>query len=244
MVVRSETICTLTDAGERGFQPGQFRLDPLDGGDDIRARLREDVEDDGRLLVEPAGKLRIGWSNARGCDVLEADRRVVAIGDHEILEGGARIELVVGRDTEGLARTPDRPLGCVQSGSLDGVTHVRHGQVAGAERCRIDFDPHGRLLLAADCDKADARKLGQATEQDALRIVIDRRERQCVRSDGEDQDGRVGGIGHAVTRRRDQRRRQVRLRRRECRLYLERGILGRDTRRKLECNLDKAQRAR
>ena len=53
MVVRSVSDDTSTDGGSDAVSCGSSRLDAVDDGDDVRARLALDVQDDGRRLVHP-----------------------------------------------------------------------------------------------------------------------------------------------------------------------------------------------
>ena len=53
-------------------------------------------------------------------------------------------------------------------------------QAERGDLARIDLDAHGRLLLAADVDLADAVDARDLLAEDVVGVVVDRRERQGV----------------------------------------------------------------
>ena len=113
VVVRSVRIATSIDGGQRGAQLRQQRLDAVDDGDDVRAGLALDVQDDGRRLVHPRGLLDVLGVVDDGRHVGEVDGRAVPVGDDERAVLVAREELIVGADRVRLLRAVEGALGLV-----------------------------------------------------------------------------------------------------------------------------------
>ena len=83
VVVRSVRMSTLNGGGQRGLQLRQQLLDAIDDGDDVRAGLPLNIQNDRGIVVHPRGLLDIFGAIDHGGHVGEPHRRAVAIGDDE-----------------------------------------------------------------------------------------------------------------------------------------------------------------
>ena len=81
LVVRSVRVVTWIDAGRLASSCGSIALDALDDADGVGAGLALDVENDGRGLVHPGGLLGVLHAVDDVGDVVQKDRRAVAVGD-------------------------------------------------------------------------------------------------------------------------------------------------------------------
>ena len=106
------------------MQLGQQRLDPIDGLDDVGAGNALNREDDGRLLVVPAGEQVVFRPFDRVADVAYPHRRAVAIGDDEVFIRRRLQELIVGVQRVGDARAVERALGQIDIGAGDHAADV------------------------------------------------------------------------------------------------------------------------
>ena len=201
VVVRSDAIDTLMAGGIEAFELRQQRLDVVDGLDHIGAGHAQDGENDGALLVVPAGQQVVLRRLDRLSDVANSHRRAVAIGDDQIVIGFRLQQLVVGIEGEGLPRAVERSLWQVDIGTAEHGSHILQAEAAGGERLRIDLNPDRRLLLAADADLADAGYLRDLRQQNVFRIGVDGRQRQRLGSQGEQDDRRIRRV-HLPDRRR------------------------------------------
>src|SRR5712672_2231855 len=186
---------------ERSLELRQHCLYGVHRLDDVGTGHTLNGENDGALLVEPAGHQVVFRRFDRFSDVANAHRRAVAIGNDQIIVGRWLEQLVVGTEREGLARTVERAFREIDVGLAYHGADVFQADAAGRERLGIDLNADGRLDLAADADQADARHSRNLREQDAFRIGIDGGQRQRIRSEGEKQYGGVGRI-HLPDRRR------------------------------------------
>ena len=82
--VRSETIVDLDRRRDRGFELRQQRLDAIDRVDDVGAGHALNGQDDGALLVVPAGQQVVLRPFDRLADIADAHRRAVAVGDDQL----------------------------------------------------------------------------------------------------------------------------------------------------------------
>jgi hypothetical protein len=85
---------------------------------------------------------------------------------------------------------------------------------------RVDLNAHGGLLLAADRDLRDARNLRNLLPKDVLGVIVDGRDREDVRMNCENENGRIGRIDLAVGGRRRQVLRQLTARRVDAGLHV------------------------
>ena len=86
---------------------------------DIGAGLALDVDDDRRIAVVPAADLVVLQAVDDVGDVLEQDRRIVAVGDDDVAIGLGAGDLLVGGDGVGLMRAVERALGARDIGGDD-----------------------------------------------------------------------------------------------------------------------------
>ena len=128
----------------------QERLHPVGDLDDVRARLALHVEDDGALVVGPAGELRVLDAVDDVGDVGEAHRRAVRVGEDQRPEAVGLVELIVGRERVVLARAVEVALGLVDVGGDERAAHVLEGEARAGERRGIDLHAHRGLLAAVD----------------------------------------------------------------------------------------------
>ena len=102
MVVRAVGRDRHLDRGrKRRLQLRQQRLDAVDGLDHVGAGHALDRQDDGALLVVPAGQQVVLRRFDRLADIADAHRRAVAIGDDQLVVGGGLQQLVVGVERVG-----------------------------------------------------------------------------------------------------------------------------------------------
>ena len=83
VVVRSRTTVMSMPCGMTALRNGNWRIDAIDGLNDVGAGLAEDDQNDGRLAVEVAG----GADVLRGIDdvgdIGEADGGAIVVADDE-----------------------------------------------------------------------------------------------------------------------------------------------------------------
>ena len=210
------------------FQMRQLRLHGVDGLDDVGVRLTVEDDQNRRLAVGHA-EIAIVLNGVGDLgDVGEADRRAVAIGDHQRRVVGGNVRLVVGVDLKTPVAVVDRALRAVGVGRGKRGAHVLEPDAVIVQRLRVELDAHRRKARAADIDVADAAQLRQPLRQDVARGVVHLALRHRLRGQRQDHDRRVGRIDFAVGRIARQVGRQVgargvdrrlrrRARRRRCR---------------------------
>ena len=176
--VRSETTLSLIAGGIEASSCGKQRLDAIDRLDHVGARLALNGQDDGALVVVPAGDQVVLRSLDRLADVADAHGRAVAVGDDQVVVGLGLQQLIVGVERVGLLRAVERSLGQIDIGLAEHVAHVLEADAAVGERLRIDLHADRRLLLSADADQADAGDLRDLRHEDVFRIGVDRGQRQ------------------------------------------------------------------
>ena len=211
-VVRSVSVVTLMAAGRLASSCGSNSLDALDHADGVGAGLALDVEDDRRGLVHPGGLLGVLDAVHDVGDVVQHDRRAVAVGDDDVLVVGAGDQLIVGVDLVVLAGPVEVALGLVDAGGDQRGAQIFQVDAIGRQLRRIGLDAHRRLLAAADADQADAAELRDLGRQARVDQILDLRQRHGIGGDGQRQHGRVGRVGLAVDRGRGQVRGQEALR--------------------------------
>src|SRR5690606_11602205 len=116
---------------QRRLQLRQQLLDLVDDLDHVCAGLALDVQDDGRLFVDPRRLPDVFRVVDDVGDVGQPDRRAVPVGDDDGLVFGGRAQLVVGVDRVGARRTVEAALGLVDVGVADGGADVFDVQAVG-----------------------------------------------------------------------------------------------------------------
>ncbi len=234
----------LNRAGKRRLQLRQQRLDAIDDGDDVRAGLALNVQDDGGMLVGPGGLLGVFGAVENGGDIAEAHRRAVAIGDDERAIAVAGQKLIVRADREGLMRAVEIPFRLIDVGLAQREAQILKTQSVRSELRRIRLNPHGRPLAAADADHADAGELRNFLRERRLGEIFDLVQRQARRSQRKRHDRRVGRIDLAVDRRIRQILRQQIRRRVDRRLHFLLGDVDVEIEDELQRDDRAAKRAR
>ena len=184
--------------GQGALELRQELLDPVDHLDQVGAGLPLDIDDDRRLVAHPRGLSDVLGAVDHLGHVREQERRVVAVGDHERAILMALVDLVVGRDGEGLERPVEAPLRLVDVGGGDGGTHVLHREAIGGEPRRVHLDAYRRLLTARQGHEPDTGELRDLLHEPRVGEILDGRERQRPRRRAERQHRRVGRIDLAV----------------------------------------------
>ena len=123
------------------------------------------------------------------------------IGQNQRLQIGGGFDLIVGADGEGLAGSVEASLGGVGVGLIDGGAYCLKTDALGIQCGRIELHPNGGLLIPLDRDKADPGNFAQFLGQNRVGKVIHPYQGECVRSDGEGQDGGIRRIHLTVNRR-------------------------------------------
>src|SRR5882757_2515918 len=109
-------------------------------------------------------------------------RSTVAMSNDQLVIGIRTEELVVGVDGVGSPRAIEGSLWLIDIGLAYDVAYIFETDAARGKRLRIDLNPDGGLLLAADGDEADSGYLRNFLEQDIFSIGVDRGQRQRIRS--------------------------------------------------------------
>ena len=194
---------------DRRLQGGERRLDRFDGADDVHAGDLEHDEKDAALAVGPPGLCRVGRSHDRLTDVSDPDGRAVSIGDDDVIPRLGARQLIVVVDRKRLFVSQDRAFGIIHGGDADLRPHVFELEALLDKSGGIDLDAHRRRHLAADAHQRHAGNLADALGEDILRGVVDIDDWRDIGFDGEDEDGRVGGIDLSIGRRTRQVFRQL-----------------------------------
>jgi hypothetical protein len=199
---------------QAGGQLGQPRLDGVDGGDHVGARLALHVQDDGGLELaadhRPCAQAHVLGAVHRPGHVGQPHGRAVAVGDDHVAVIGGRHQLVVGIDGVGPGRPVDAALGAVGVGRRQRRAQAVEREAVGSQRPGVRLDPHRRPLAARQRHQADAGDLADLERQPGVDDVLHLRQRQRVGGDGQRQHRRVGRIDLGVDRRRRQVGRQQR----------------------------------
>ncbi|MND44846.1 hypothetical protein D3C80_356950 [compost metagenome] len=127
-------------------------------------------------------------------DVLEVDRRAVAVGDDQLGIFVGVKQLVIGCQGRNAAFTIQCAFGQVQAGLLDRLAQVGQGQAEGGEFFRLGLDADRRAQLAGNVDQADPIDLTQLPGQQGFGVVAQFVGRHLVRADREDQHRAVSWV--------------------------------------------------
>ena len=206
--------------GKRRFELGQQLLDAVDDLDGVGSGLPLDVEDDGGRVVHPGGELRVLHPVDDMGDLVEHDRRTVAIGDDDGSVVSTGEQLVVGVDGVILRGAVEVALCRVEAVAGEGVAQVFEIDSVGGEGGGVGLDPDGGLLTAGDADQADAGDLRDLGRETGVGEVFDLAQGHLAGGEREGEDGGVGGVRLAVDGRRGQVGGEVALGRVDGRLHL------------------------
>ena len=161
------------DAGRAGWPELRHQqLDALDHADGVGAGLALHVENHRRRLVHPGRLLGVLHAVHDVGDVVQKDRRIVAIGNDHIFIVAAGDQLIVGVDLVILTGTVEVAFGLVDAGEDQGGAHVFQIDPVGLQLRRIHLDAHRRLLAAADADQAHPVELGDLRRQAGVDQIL------------------------------------------------------------------------
>jgi len=176
--------------------------------DDVGTGLLEDDQQDAAIVVLIGRDRPVGGFQDRMTDVAYAQRRAVAIGEHDVVIELRDHQLIVGGDDEALGRKIDRSLGRVARGIDQGVAHLFQRDPGRREPTGVDLHADRRLGIAADDDLRHAGHLRHLLGEEVVGVVVDRGERQRIGMHRENEDRRIRRIDLAVGRRVVKRLRQ------------------------------------
>ncbi len=117
--------------------------------------------------------------------------------------------MIIGADSEGLARAIEHSLGLVHVGGRERGPNIFQAQSVRSQRRWIGLDSHRGLLSAADRNQANAGKLGDFLRESRVRKVFHLRKRQCVGGQRQRQNRGICRIHLAIDRRVGQVTRQI-----------------------------------
>ncbi len=187
--------------GQRGLQLWQQGAHAVHHRDHVRAGLALDVDQHRRRGTGPGRELPVLGPVFHRGHVAQAQRCGVAVGQDQLPVLLHRAHLVIGIKHDRAGGAIEAALGQVDVGGPNRVADMRHAQAIGGLRGRVDLDAHRRTLPAGQADQANARQLRQALCHARVDQVIHLRQGQALRSYGQSQNRRVGGIDLAVHRR-------------------------------------------
>ena len=112
---------------------GSNVVDAVDDVDHIGAGLALHVEDQRLRAVHPAAQLGVLGACDQRRDVLQANRRAVAVGDDDVAVFVRAADLIVGVDRVGAGRPIERALGAVLVGDVDGRAQIVEIEAVGGQ---------------------------------------------------------------------------------------------------------------
>ena len=148
VVVRSLMMSVLNSRRNRGLQLRQHRLDPVNRFDHVGARLLQNGENYGSLVVRPRSKLAAFRPINSLADIAHAHRRAVLVGDDGVVPRLRIEQLVIVIDRECAGCTVDAALRAVGRYIHDRGAQVFETKAHRGELLRIDLDAYRGLLLA------------------------------------------------------------------------------------------------
>ena len=216
--VRSRNRCQMNPRRDHRMHVRERRFNVVDGVDDIGAGLLEDYQHHRSLVAMQRAERHVLRSVDRPADILDADRRAVAVGhDHVVIRPSLR-QLIVVDDGEALHLAEHRALGGIGRGAQQRGAHVFQRQAAGRQLGRVDLHADRRPLLAADSDERDAGNLRNLRSDDVLGEIVDLRQWKRIGSRRHNQDRGIRRVRLLIGRRIGKIFRQVRTGGRDCRL--------------------------
>ncbi len=195
------------------------------GFDDVGARDRIDDDADRGLAVIEADIADVLIAVDHVGDVAQQHRRVVAIGDDEILVIRRRARLVVGADLVALLALVDGAFGAVGVGGGRGGADILHADAVTVQFVGLQLDSHRRQGAAAQGDLAHALDLRHLLLEHRVGAVVELGRGQGVRRQRQDHDRRVGRVVLPPGRIAPQRGRQIGAGRLDRRLDVARGAV-------------------
>ncbi len=221
----------------------QRLFDLIDCVDHIGAGLALNLNKHRALCTQPTGERFVLGRDDSVTNVTNADRCAVAVSQDEIVEPARRRELIVRQEREGMLPAIERAFRLVdRSVCKRGADGLEVKPLRGKLR-RIDLDPDGRVLLAADADESDAGHLREFLRKDAVGVIADFGKWKRIRSQRDEQDRRIGRVGLPIDRRIEQIGRQLPHRRVNRRLNVSGGRVDSAVAAELERDLHIAERA-
>ena len=186
---------------DHGAQLGEQRFDAVGGLDDVGAGLALNVQDDGRLLIHPAGHPHILHVVNHLADVANPHGRPVLVGEDDLPKLGGGEDLVVGVDGVGLPFAVEAAFGRVDVVLHQGRAHVLEAQAPGRHGPWVDADAHRGLLVAFDGHQAHPGHFAQFLRQHRIGQIVDLLQGQGVRGDLQRENRRIGRVDFAIDRR-------------------------------------------
>src|ERR1700731_744479 len=168
----------LDRSGERGFKLGQKVFHAVDNGDDVRAGLSLNIQNNGGIQIGAGGLLGVLHPVDNVGDVSEAHRRAIVIDDDERSIAVAGDELVVRADGVSLMQAVESALGLIDIGLAEGGTQILKTEPVRSESRGIRRNANGGALAAADADESDAGKLRNFLGESRVGEVLDFGERE------------------------------------------------------------------
>src|ERR1700674_2319707 len=179
---------------DRGLEHRHHRLDPVHRVDNVGAGLALDRQEDRPLLVVPARYQIVLRRTDSAADIAYADRRSVAIGDHQIGVVVGLQQLIVGVERVGLAWAVERAFRQIDIRLAERRPHVLEVDAAGCQSLRIELYADGGLLLTADTHQTDAGYLRYFLQQNIFGVSVDGGQWQGVGGEAQHKDWRVSRI--------------------------------------------------
>ncbi len=210
---------------DRGFELRQRRLHPFDRIDDVRPRLAVNDELHRGLAVGQAHIAVVLQTFIHLRNLVEADRRAVAVAHHDVLvllRGG---ELVIRAHLPAMRGAVDGTLGCIHIGAGDSLAHLLQPQPHAVDAGQVELHPHRRQRGAAHGDRADARDLRNFLRQNGGARIEHLPARQALGGERQNHDRRVRRVHLFVSRPPGQAGRQQRNGRIDRRLHFSCGIV-------------------
>ena len=229
---------------DRGAQVRQERAHPVDGVDDVGARLAEQDQHHGGIAVRESVVAQVLHRVRHLRDIAETHRGAVVIADDERDVFARAHGLVVVLDLPALVARLERALGAVGVGGGDRRAHRLGVDPVAVHRGEVELDAHRGEGAPADSDVADALHLQQLLREHGGRPVVHLAAGERLGGEPEDHDGRVRRVHLAVVGIARERRRQQRARGVDRRLHVARRAVDVAAQVELERDVRRAERAR
>ena len=149
--VLSLTISREIPAGSASFRRGNCVSTSPTVWMTLAPGWRIDVDDDSGLALIPGADTGVLQSLDDIGDVLQQDRRIVAVGDDDRFIDLGIDDLVVRGEREGLVRAVERTLGAGDAGSDDGAADILERQPVGGKARQIGLDANRPAARRPGC---------------------------------------------------------------------------------------------